>query len=143
MGLPPTSVTPIPRIEWTVWRSLIVRSRLPRLPAFGDYAISHPQPSEVDPRIMRPSASIRYTANDAWLVLKGRNLRDYGYAEFYDVCRDLVARPEYSGPSFSWGDWYIEECANQRVGTGNLTTWRKVGTSHHLAFVTRQIASLT
>ncbi len=143
MGLPPSSVTPIPRMGWGAWRSLIGQSRLPRAPTFADYAISHPQPSEVDPRIMRPSASIRYTANDAWLILKGRNLRDYGYAEFYDVCRDLVAHQEYSGPSFSWGDRYIQECSARHVGTGNLTTWRKVGTSHHLAFVVRQIANLT
>lgn len=142
MGLPPSSIRLITRLEWIVWRTLIARSRVPRLPAFGDYAIAHPQPSEVDPRIMRPSASIRYTTDDAWLILKGRNLRDYGYAEFYDVCRELIRRPEYSGSGFSWGDWYIDECANQRVGTGNLTTWRKVGTSHHLAVVTRQIASL-
>jgi hypothetical protein len=142
MELPPSSISSIARLEWIVWRSLIARSRIPRLPSFGDYAIANPQPSEVDPRIMRPSASIRYTTDDAWLILKGRNLRDFGFVEFYGVCRNLVRRPEYSGPAFSWGDSYIDECANQRVGTGNLTTWRKVGTSHHLAFVTRQIATL-
>jgi Beta protein len=142
IGLPPSSISFITRLEWIAWRTLIGRSRVPRLPAFGDYVIANPQLSEVDPRIMRPSASIRYTTDDAWLIMKGRNLRDYGYAEFYDVCRELVGRPEYSGPGFSWGDRYIDECANQRVGTGNLTTWRKVGTSHHLAVVTRQIASL-
>ncbi len=142
MGLPPSNISLITRLEWIVWRALIVRSRISRLPSFGDYAIAHPQPSEVDPRIMRPSASIRYTTEAGWLILKGRNLRDYGYIEFYDVCRDLIRRPEYSGSGFSWGDCYIDECANQRVGTGNLTTWRKVGTSHHLAFVTRQMATL-
>jgi hypothetical protein len=139
---PPSSYSLISRLEWIVWRNLIARAKLPRLPSFGDYAIASPQPSEVDPRIMRPSASIRYATDDAWLIPKARNLRDFGFAQFHDICRELITRPEYSGSEFSWGDWYIDECANERVGPGNLTTWRKVGTSHHLACVTRQIASL-
>jgi hypothetical protein len=140
--LPPSSVSLIARLEWIVWRNLIARPRIPRLPSFGDSAVASPQPSEVDTRIMRPSASIRYTTEDAWLIPKARNLRDFGFAQFHDICRDLIERPEYSGPDFSWGDQYIDECANEGVGTGNLTTWRKVGTSHHLACVTRQIATL-
>ena len=84
---------------------------------------------------------MRYTADGSWLVLKGRNLRDHGYEQFYDVCADLIARDEYSGREFSWGDEYIDDCANRRVGTGNLTTWRKVGTSHHLSYVLRELAT--
>ena len=91
---------------------------------------------------LRQTPSIRYTIDESWLVVKGKNLRDYSFSQFYDVCRNLIARPEYCGPAFSWGDWYINECANTREGPGNLTTWRKVGTSHHLAFVASQIANL-
>ena len=142
-GLPPSESTPIERTEWLLYRALRRRRReLDRMPTFGDYAISHPEAAEVDPRIMRPSASIRYTREESWLVLKGRNLRDNGFGQFYQVCRDLIVRPEYSGRSFSWGDGYIYECAAQRCGPGNLTTWRKVGTSHHLVFAVRQIATL-
>ena len=140
VGLPPSDSSFIPREEWNLWRS-ILRGRPGRSPSFADYAISHPEPSEVDPRVMRPSASVRYTTNEYWLVLKGRNLRDHGYEQFHDVCRELIVRPEYSGRPFSWGDGYIDDCANESVGTGNLTTWRKVGTSHHLAFVLRQLSS--
>lgn len=144
VGLPQSDFSLIPRPEWTLWRNVITRARsLPRLPAFGDYAIAHPQPSEVDPRIMRPSASIRYTTSDTWLILKGRNLRDYGFEEFHEVSRQLIRRSEYSGPEFSWGDRFIQGCAYRRTGTGNLTTWRKVGTSHHLAFVTGQLATVS
>ncbi len=142
MGLPPSAASHVPRVKWILWRSLLAGTHPPRLPAFGDYGVAHVQPSEVDPRLMRPSASIRYTSREDWLVLKGRNLRDHGFAQFHDVSRQLLARPEYANPEFSWGDWYINECANRCVRSGNLTTWRKVGTSHHLAFVTRQIASL-
>jgi hypothetical protein len=139
IGLPASDSSFIPREEWNLWRS-ILRGRPSRLPSFADYAISHPEPAEVDPRVMRPSASVRYTADDYWLVLKGRNLRDHGYEQFHEVCRELIERPEYSGRPFSWGDEYIDDCASESVGTGNLTTWRKVGTSHHLAFVLRQLS---
>ena len=142
VGLPPLEVSRIVRLEWILWRSLIPRLGRLRLPAFSDYGIAHVQPSEVDPRVMRPSASIRYTIDDAWLILKGRNLRDHGYDQFHEVCRFLVQQPEYAGADFSWGDRYIDECANETVGTGNLTTWRKVGTSHHLATVVNQLATV-
>ena len=141
-GLPPAGLSLIARLEWVLWRNVVSRARRLRLPAFADYGIAHVEPSEVDPRIMRPSASIRYTVDEAWLILKGRNLRDHGYGQFHDVCRHLIQRPEYAGPDFSSGDRYIERCANDRTGTGNLTTWRRVGTSHHIAFVVSQLATV-
>jgi hypothetical protein len=140
IGIPPSDSTYIDRKEWQLWidtTSLIHATG--RIPTFGDYAISHPEPAEVDPRIMRPSASVRYTCDGAWLVLKARNLRDHGYEQFHEVCRELIHKPDYAGPEFSWGDRYIADCAAERVGTGNLTTWRKVGTSHHLATVVNEI----
>jgi hypothetical protein len=142
-GLPPSESSLIDRTEWRLWLDLSrCRRELPRRPTFGDYAISHPEPAEVDPRVMRPSASIRYTTDEAWLVLKGRNLRDNGFSQFHKVCTELIRCPEFSGADFSWGDGYIYDCAHQRTGPGNLTTWRKVGTSHHLGFAVRQLANL-
>ena len=142
MGLPPAQCSMIPRREWSLWRDLQrTGDSVARYPTFGDYAISHPEPAEVDPRVMRPSASVRYTCEDGWLILKARNLRDHGYEQFHEVCRELIKTSEYRDPGFSWGDGYIADCAAERVGTGNLTTWRKVGTSHHIAFVVHQLAT--
>lgn len=90
---------------------------------------------------MRASASIRYTTEDVWLILKGKNLKDYGYKQFHDVSKSLLTNAVYSGPEFSSGDRYIRDCANRVVSSGNLTTWRRVGTSHHIAYVTQQIAN--
>ena len=133
------------RAEWTVWQALAnSRTKMPRLPTFGDYAINYPEPTEeVDPRIMRMSANLRYTSDGEWLIFKGRNVRDFGYEQFNQLCRALVQRSEYTGPDFSWGDGYIRRCADNRDGPGSATTWRKVGTSHHLAFVTDQIANFS
>ncbi len=142
IGLPPSDFSLIPRQEWALWTSLARRAdQIVRFPTFGDYAISHPEPAEVDPRVMRPSASVRYTCDAGWLIPKARNLRDHGYKQFHQVSRALVQREEYAGRQFSWGDRYIDDCAVERVPTGNLTTWRKVGTSHHLAFSLYQLAN--
>lgn len=59
IGLPPSEISTVWRSEWTLWRSVAADPRIARTPLFGDYAIAHPQPPEVDPRVMRPSASIR------------------------------------------------------------------------------------
>lgn len=137
------SETTIRRVEWQVWRSLLARrDRLARLPLFGDYAIAHPELAEVDPRLVRMSANLRYTTETDWLVLKGRNVRRYGYGQFNDLCRRLVTRPDYSGRRFSWGDSYISDCARGVDGPGSATTWRKAGTSHHLTLVVSQLSTI-
>jgi hypothetical protein len=135
------TVTRLPRREWELWKSLQKRPKnLPRRDLiFGDYAITHPSPKELDPRTMRMSASIRYTTPDYWLVLKGRNVRQYGFDQYFDLCKELVDRPEYASMNFSWGDRFIRDCADGISGPGNATTWRKVGTNHH---ITRVIADL-
>ena len=136
-------VTLIERAEWILWRRLVADlSRLPRVPTFGDYGISHPDlTEEVDPRFMRMSANLRYTAGDGWLVFKKRDARTYGFEQFHEISAELVARPEFAGAQFSWGDGYLDQSARRVVGPGNATTWRKIGTNHHLTLVTDQIAS--
>lgn len=76
-----------------------------------------------------------------WLVIKGRNVRQYGFEQYFELCGALVNRNEYSGAGFSWADDYIAKCAGRESGPGNATTWRKVGTNHHLTLVARQLAS--
>lgn len=142
-NLSASSVTPVPRAEWTIWEALARRKeKLPRMPTFSDYAISHPDMIEIDPRMMRMSAQLRYTTRTDWLIFKGKNVRDYGYEQFGDICREASARPEFSGESFSKGDAFIANCGDGYGGPGNATTWRRIGTNHHLTMVVRQIASL-
>lgn len=134
----------LPRREWSLWKTLQKRpGLLPRREMiFGDYAIAHPVPKELDPRVMLMSANIRYTTPRSWLIVKGRNVRQYGFDQYFELCKALVDRPEYSGRIYSWGDRFISDCANEITGPGNATTWRKVGTNHHLTLVAREIANL-
>jgi hypothetical protein len=137
------SVRNLERVEWSLWRRLQQRPDRMLRPnmLFGDYAIAHPEPREMDPRMMRMSASIRYTTRDSWLIVKGRNVRQWGFDQYYSLCEVLVQQPTYSGPTFSWADQYIAQCAERRVGPGNATTWRKVGTNHHLTLVASQLSN--
>ena len=139
------TTTTLPRREWELWKTLQRRPKnLPRPDLiFGDYAIAHPTPKELDPRTMRMSANIRYTTPDNWLIVKGRNVRQYGFDQYFALCKELINRPEYCGRQFSWGDKYIEDCANEMTGPGNATTWRKVGTNHHLTLVLQELSKLS
>lgn len=142
-GVGPDSEELIQRAGWAVWRALFQKGeKIRRLPRFGDYGVNHPEPVEIDPRIMRMSANLRYTLEEEWLVLKGRNVRDFGYDQFNGLCRVLSQRRDYSGPAFSWGDNYISLCAGDQIGPGNASIWRKIGTSHHLSFVVSQLSKI-
>jgi hypothetical protein len=132
-----------PRLEWQLYMLLVAnfqRAGL-RIPAFADYAISHPKVLIVDMRTARPSATIRYTIDNSWYIVKGENVRDYGYKQYRGLSGQVQFSRHYSCSTFSWGDQYIQNCANGSVSTGNLTTWRQVGTNHHITKVTQDIAS--
>jgi hypothetical protein len=137
------SIKTLPRREWELWSALCRRpERLPRKDIiFSDYGISHPSHKEVDPRTMTMSASIRYTARNEWVIVKGRGLRQYGFEQYHDLCEQLVRHSAYEGRQFSWADGYIAETAERKSGPGNATTWRKVGTNHHITLVALQLSN--
>ena len=134
----------IPRNEWRLYKLLLARLSASgtRIPDFGDYAINHPDVPEVDMRLVKPYASVRYTIEDSWLVARGQNVRDHGFGQYRELCRAIVKSREYSGKAFSEGDRYIHDCAQGAAPTGNLTTWRWVGTNHHVEKVARDVAKL-
>ncbi len=135
--------TIIPRSEWVLYKRVVelFGTSGDRLPTFGDYAINHPDVLLMDMRLVKPSATIRYAIDDGWLIVKGKNVRDYKYAQYRDHCQTVMRSPHFSGAQFSAGDQYIANCAAGEGKTGNLPTWRQVGTSHHLEKVVRDISS--
>jgi hypothetical protein len=140
-GIPTRSVRSLPRSEWDLRNAIVRNKKIPRLPAFGDYGICHPDLQDYDPRFT-PTAAIRYTIERGWLIVKAASIKKYKNEQFRELSAMLRRRPEYYGISFSWGDNYISDCADSMTrGPGNLTTWRQVGTNHHIAVVTNQIAS--
>ncbi len=137
----------ISRYEWELYEQLIsdFNDIGLRLPSFGDYAISHPDVIDQDMRLLKPSAKIRYTIDNGWYVVKGRNVRDERFGKFEqyrELCRIITRSPHYCGSNFSWGDQYIKDCADGSGKTGSLTMWVEVDTNHHIEKVTQDIASL-
>lgn len=146
----PLSLMPLQRDHWNVqqrkdwrgWSQIVTGAKRPaRLPAFGDYAIAHPElPPEGQATIL---AQLRYATPDSWLIWKGRNAIQQGYDQFLQICANLVNRSEFRGSRFSWGDSEIaKKAANGGSPPGNAQTWRQIGTSHHLETVLEQIANL-
>jgi len=132
----------IQRYEWQLYKELVdvLRMKKKRIPTFGDYTINHPTIILVDMRIVKPSASIRYTVSDKWVIVKGTNYRE-DPEQYIELSKRLVKTKYYCGKDFSFGDDYIFKCAVKQVSYGNLTTWRKVGTNHHIEKLSHDIAN--
>jgi hypothetical protein len=136
-------ITTIPRYEWQLYKKIVANFKEVnlRIPTFGDYTISHPNFSEFDMRIAKPSVKIVYTIDDRWYISKGKNYKEYGLGQYHKLSRLLLDSKYFYDPAFSWGDNYIQGCASRNERPGNLTTWKQVGTNHHIEKVTRDIAS--
>jgi hypothetical protein len=132
----------IPRYEWQAYKKLVARLNASgvRVPVFGDYAINHPEARQGNQRFMKTRANIRYTINDNWLIVRGEQVRDL--SEYKELCSDLVTHNSFYGTDYSTGDKYIQECSEGIKSTGNHTTWRWVGTNHHLTLVAQDVANL-
>lgn len=130
----------LPRTEFVLWRSLTEPDY--RHPSFGDYCVQHPDPmSGFDPRYMDSSAQLRYTIDSEWFVARGRGIKRVGNDQVHSLALQVVGHPDYSGPAFSWGDHWLDQCAARTCSPGNQGVWRKATTNHHLTYVVRQIAS--
>lgn len=133
----------VSRDDWLLYKAMVVTApEGARLPTFGDYAIAYPVLPREDMRLLKPSATVRYTIDDAWHITKGKNVRDNGFDQYKTICSAITKTPHFMGEKYSEGDKYIGQCGEGKVGTGNLTTWRWVGTNHHLTKVTQDIATL-
>jgi len=140
----------LPRLDWRAWRDQVTaHPPLPRLPAFGDYTVQHPVFRE--PGFgLNFSASIRYTAEDDFVVMRGEGVRNDdgpGYSQWPANAMMLCERPEFRGEGFSAGDRYIKEMSaeverNGSGRTGGPGTWLQAAFNHHLTLTVRQISSL-
>lgn len=133
----------IPRMEWRSYRAFLATlGPEARIPTFGDYGVAHPDPVELDMRLIKPFAKMRYTIDNDWYFEKGSPVRTHGFGQFQSMCAKLMAQPFFCGRNFSAGDTYIADCAAGSVATGNLSTWVWVATNHHLTKVASDLASV-
>jgi hypothetical protein len=132
----------VKRDEWLAYK-LLVKEKLARVPAFGDYSAASPKTFEMDPRLMDPNAKVKYTLNDEWRVVMGNQVKKNGRSQYQALCKTLITSlgTGWPGRSYSHGDEFIEDCAAGK-GNGGSSTWPTVTTSHHAAAAVRGIATL-
>jgi T4 beta protein len=139
----------VSRADWLNWRGQVLGRTLPRNPSFADYSIQYGEYVEpVDN--CNPSASIRYTLEDQWLIMRGEALRSKnkekgpGSAQWVANAMLLRDRDDFFGAEFSEGDAYISRMSTKTSRPyGSPMTWIRAGLNHHLTVVSRQIASLS
>ena len=138
-----SGVSYLPRNEWFLYKELVKKLKElgMRIPTFGDYVINNPEILKMDMRLIKPKANIRYALDDRWLIARGETIRDHGLGQYKKLCGLIIASQDFYGASFSIDDKYIYDCAKGVVSTGNPTTWRRVGTNHHLEVVARAVAN--
>ena len=143
------SYTEVKRADWIAWRNLYDRrDKLDRLPRFGDYAIQHVVGVEqFNPVIMAVSATIRYTLEEDWLLVKGESTKSIPPSLQFPV---LAARLVYGdlaqhflGPDHCGGCSSIKAAADRAPRLGSAEAWRRLGTIHHISRVMDQLNSLT
>lgn len=143
-GLKPGVNNFLPRKELDIWKAVRTIAGCEEV-LFGDYAVTNPAPlEEIDPTRMNPSAAIRYTQKNHWWLLRGSGVRTPGkggMGQYNGLCKLLIANSRYSGATFSFGDDGYYAYAQPGASSGNLTSWRRDATSHHLVFTVRQLAT--
>jgi hypothetical protein len=132
--------TAIPRHEWGLYKELVKEIGETRLPTYGDYCIEPPGYSSMDMRLIKPAAKVIYTTDNSWFIRKGSAFRD-NPKQMVQLCKDVIASGFYKGTHYSWGDEVIDDTAKMLKGSGNMTTWKQVGFSHHITFVTEQLSN--
>jgi len=129
------------RRDWKLYK--MVSRKVPDI-QFGDYAINTAAISN-GPAFQGPS-SIRYTLEDNFVVVKGILTDPLGQppsAQHIKLSRLIVQNEAYKGLNFSWGDKHIHRCTQPlQPNTGNHSTWRAVGTSHHVTLVVEALSKL-
>lgn len=132
-----------PRREWSFYQAVLASlGENDRIPGFGDYAIAGHGFAQGDMRLLKPAATIRYTCDDGWIIAKGSNVRDNGFGQYRHCSGNVTNSPRYLGAAYSPGSTYIDACRSGTASTGNLSTWRWVGSNHHITKVVNDLATL-
>jgi hypothetical protein len=138
----PVGRTEVPRLDWQLWNAIIQSTRFTL--DYGDYGISHPDLTDPPGIAMaRASVSVRYSADDSWIILKGTattGARGRPMDQQYLAhARTLIRDPQFGGLQNCAGDDRIQLIACQSTGSGNRTTWVEIGVNRHISLVTARL----
>jgi hypothetical protein len=135
----PWEIGELPRYDAALYDRVQERRRLPREPIFGDYAVTNPVATNQG---YRSAPNLRYAVADRWLFLKGRLNDPRGHDQFYEVCERIAVHPDFVGAALGVADARIANPRANGRGPGNASTWRSIGTAHHLDYVVQRLTTL-
>lgn len=139
VDIPLDDVGYVERRELQVWDSIRTALQGRAQLRFWDYSIVHSDFVDVE-NARNANAKIRYTTDVAWMISRGHMLREQpGYRQYHELARRVANSTEFMGADYSWGDQYIQACADGNDGPGNLAKWVEVDVCHHVSFVTQEI----
>lgn len=133
----------IERKELHVWASLQFELDGVHDLEFGDYGVM--APSFVFPTngSANANAKIRYTRGAQINYFRGHALyQPNRFDQYHELAQRVMNSGIYLGPHFSYGDQAIQDCALRESGPGNLGTWVKTDTNHHIEYTARQIQKI-
>lgn len=130
--------SPVRRVERDIWMNVNFELDGMRTVQFGDYGVLNPDFVFSGPN-PNANAKIRYSHGAFHQIFRGHGLyRPARFDQYHDLAKRVVDSKWFAGNAFSYGDSYIAACAVGTDGPGNLATWVKVDTNHHLELVSRQ-----
>lgn len=132
----------IPRFDWLLWRDIRDRKKISRIPTYSDYTIQHPV-FYGNVSSINVSASVRYTNDTQWDIIRGEGLRNEdgaGHAQYIAHAKLLIQQDFFKGSGYCFGDDYIVERAQpDNKNTGNPMTWIRAGINHHIALTVKSL----
>lgn len=135
--------SPVRRVERDVWLDVNFELDGMRFVQFGDYGVLNPDFVFSGPN-PNANAKIRYSHGAFHQIFRGHGLyRPARFDQYHDLAKRVVNSKWFAGSAFSYGDSYVAACAAGLDGPGNLATWVKVDTNHHLELVSQQTKLLT
>jgi len=138
----------LPREEWVHWINARNTLKPLRMPVFADYTIRYPVHVEAL-QFFSSTASIKYTIDASWWVLKGVKGNNEQYLAHAAAMVESKNKRFY-GAGFSAGDKYLADKAEyfptyqkhpEKKGTGAAEQWIRMGINHHISVATKQLAS--
>jgi hypothetical protein len=91
-----------------------------------------PQPAQHGSSVAARCARTSVTRRRREFVARGRSLVSReSSAQYYELCEQQFAWPEFAGASYSWGDALIADCADGSRDRVLTNLWRGAGTFHH------------
>jgi len=136
--------TNVPRLEWSVWRS--VAASTPYQIDYADFASLYPDLTDPPGYVMpKATVSVRYAIDGYWIVLKGKPTTGKTgqpmAAQYRAHAKTLVADPQFAGLKVGcWADDRIQKIAGGAPGGGSRSVWAGLVANRHLSLIADRLS---